>query len=202
MKEHYYDKLLNINTKGVQKERNKVVHYNRYEPTPYSAIEKLFESYQLKSSDRLVDFGCGKGRFSFYIHYFYKASAVGVEMNGAFYQEAIENQDRYARKVKNESHHIHFYCGLAEEYEIDHRDNRFYFFNPFSVQIFMKVINNILLSYENSERQVELILYYAPDEYVHYLETQTFFEFKEEISLVTDYNQDPFERFLIYQLSY
>jgi hypothetical protein len=64
----------------------------------------------------------------------------------------------------------------------------------------MKVINNILLSVEEAEREIELIIYYASDEYVHYLENQTAFELKEEISLVTEYNQDPFERFLIYQL--
>jgi hypothetical protein len=184
----------------VQKELNKVVHYNRYEPTPYSALEKLFENYQVKSNDRLVDFGSGKGRLPFYIHYFYKASVVGVEMNGTFYQEAIENQERYVTKVKHEHHNIHFYYGLAEEYEIDRQDNRFYFFNPFAVQIFMKVINNILLSVEEAAREIELIIYYASDEYVHYLENQTAFELKEEISLVTEYNQDPFERFLIYQL--
>ncbi|WP_332692723.1 SAM-dependent methyltransferase [Halalkalibacter lacteus] len=200
MKEYFYDKLLNIETKGVQKELNKIVHYNRYEPTPYSALEKLFAKYELKSSDRLIDFGCGKGRLPFYINYYFNASAVGIEMNGTFYQEAIENQERYLKKRKNDN--IHFFYGLAEEYEIDPRDNRFYFFNPFSVQIFMKVINNILLSVEASERQIELIIYYGSDEYVHYLETKTAFELKEDITLFNGYDQDPFERFFIYELAH
>jgi SAM-dependent methyltransferase len=202
MEDKYYDALININTVGDQKGFNNSIHYHRYEATSYSALEILFENYVLKSSDRVVDFGCGKGRLNFFIHYMFQASVVGIEMNENFYQEAIENRNRYLKKHKNCKDIIHFHCCLAEEYQIDSRDNRFYFFNPFSIQIFISVINNILISVEKFTRDIEVILYYPSEEYIYFIENQTTFELKEEILLPGFYERNHNERFLIYRLMY
>ena len=200
MNEQYYDAILNIKTVGEQKGFNKSLHYHRYEPTPYSGLEILLDQYEMKSSDRIVDFGCGKGRLNFYIHHACGASAVGIEMNEMFYKEAMENLERYAKKSRNSKDKIQFQCCLAQEYEIDPRDNRFYFFNPFSVQVFMNVINNILLSVEEVEREIEIILYYPSEDYIFFLENQTAFELKEEVRLPGVYERNGNERFLIYGL--
>ena len=202
MKEKYYDELLNIKTGGNQLGFNDSLHYHRYEPTPYSALELLFNSYELKSSDRIVDLGCGKGRLNFFISYLYQALVVGVEMNKDFYLEAVKNRTNYMKKVRTCDNSMEFHCCLAEEYKIDYRDNRFYFFNPFSVQIFMKIINNILLSFEKHPRQIELILFYISEDYIYFLENQTGFELKEEIKLPHLSERDSYERFVIYQLEY
>ena len=71
MKDHYYDKLLNIKTGEDQKEFSQSFHYHRYEPTPYSALEILFKEYELKSSDRVIDFGCGKGKIQLFYQLFF-----------------------------------------------------------------------------------------------------------------------------------
>lgn len=202
MSEQYYDDLLHIQTGGVQQVFNKSLHYHRYEPTPYSALKQLFQRYELKHTDRIVDFGCGKGRLLFFIHYLFDASVVGVEMNKRFYQEAIENRTNYLNKMKNNSNKIQFHCCFAEKYKIDPLDNRFYFFNPFSVQIFMKIINNILLSAEQSARDIEIVLYYGSKDYTYFLEHQTAFELKEEILIEGLAESNPYERFLIYRLAY
>lgn len=201
MKEQFYEEILNIKTRGDQKGFNKTLHYHRYEPTPYSALEQLFTQYELKSSDRIVDFGCGKGRLNFYINYLYNTTTIGVEMNEAFYQEALENRTSYLNKYRKGHHKIHFHCCLAQEYPIDVSDNRFYFFNPFSIQIFMNIINNILISVEKSVRDVELVLYYPSEDYIFFLENQTSFELKQEIMLPGLYEQNSFERFSIYRLA-
>jgi SAM-dependent methyltransferase len=200
MKEHYYDKLLNIKTGGDQKGFYKSLHYHRYEPTPYIALEKLFATYELRSSDHVVDFGCGKGRLNFFINYLFNATVVGIEMNETFYQEAIENRNSYLKKMKNRKDKIHFHCCLAEMYQIHPLDNRFYFFNPFSIQIFMNVINNILISVENFNRDIELVLYYVSEEYIFFLEKHTSFELKREVIIPGLYEHNPNERFLIYRL--
>lgn len=202
MKEKYYDELLNIKTGGNQMGFNKSLHYHRYEPTPYRALEQLFKIYEVKSSDRIVDFGCGKGRLNFFIAYLYNASVVGVEMNQEFYLEAVENHKNYMKKVKNSNQLIEFYCCLAEEYKVDYRDNRFYFFNPFSVQIFMRIVKNILISFEEKPRQIELILYYGSEEYIYFLENSTAFQMKEEIMLPNLTETNSYEKFVIYQLKY
>ncbi|GAB3044550.1 methyltransferase [Virgibacillus ainsalahensis] len=200
MKEYYFDKLLNIHTRGEQKGFPDSIHHYPYEPTPYKALEVLYKNYELKSGDQLVDFGCGKGRLTFFIDYYYQATVKGVEMNESFYQKALKNRNRYAKKKSPDD--IHFYCCLAEEYQIDASDNCFYFFNPFSVQIFMKTINNILVSMERAAREIELILYYASEDYIHYLENDTAFELKKEIIIPGSYEWNPDERFLIYKLIY
>lgn len=200
MKEKEYDERLNIKTGGDQKGTHPSFHYHRYEATPYSALEVLFANYELKSSDRIVDFGCGKGRLNFYVSYFYNATVVGVEMNEIFYQDSVANRDTYLKKTNRSIEKIHFHCCLAEEYEIDPLDNCFYFFNPFSVQVFMNIVKNILVSVEASAREIEIILYYPSEDYIYYLENYTSFRLRKEVTLPGVYEKNPNERFLIYRL--
>ncbi|MCR2823497.1 SAM-dependent methyltransferase [Lederbergia panacisoli] len=202
MNEKYYDALLNIKTDGEQMGFNQSLHYHRYEPTPYSGLEIFFNEYELKNSDRVVDFGCGKGRLLFFIHHLFKSSVTGIEMNEELYLEAVENKKRFLKKHRSGNDKIHFQWCLAENYEIHPQDNRFYFFNPFTIQIFMKVVGNILRSVEKSEREVDLILYYSSEDYIFYLENHTPFELKNEVIIPSLYRYNPNEKFLIYSLNY
>lgn len=198
MKEYYYDKLLNIKTGGRQRESTGVIHYHPYEPTPYSALEELFKYYEVKSSDQIVDFGCGKGRLNFYIHHFFHATVTGIEMNELFYHEAMENLKRYEPNSRRMRNKIGFHCCLAEEYSIQPLDNRFYFFNPFSIHIFKKVISNIMISIEKHMRDVDIVLYYPSEDYIYFLENQSAFRLKKEVVLPDFYERNSNERFLIY----
>jgi SAM-dependent methyltransferase len=202
MKEDYFDELLNIKTGKDQAGMPRSIHYNRYEPTPYGALQELFQFYQLKKSDRVVDFGCGKGRLNFFIHYLFGSTVLGIEMNEQFYKEAEENRENFLKKKKGRRSKIEFQCCLAEEYEIHPSDNVFYFFNPFSVQIFMKVINNILYSLESSPREIEIVLYYSSNEYIHYLDHHPLFELRKEINLSGVFEHNVYERFLVYGVVY
>ena len=199
MKEYSYDKLLNIKTngKGIP---NQLSHYHPYEPTPYEALETLFRQYEVKSSDHFVDFGCGLGRLNFFIHFFHHASVVGIEMNEDFHKKALQNRDHYAKKTKNKVEKIIFKNCRAEDYEISEKDNRFYFFNPFSVHIFQHIINRILLSVEESPREVDIILYYPSEDYVFHLENQSVFRLVQEIVIPGYFEKNSNERFLIYRL--
>lgn len=200
-KERYYDQLLNIRTIGEQKIFNRSSHYHRYEPTPYSALELLFNQYPLKASDSVVDFGCGKGRLNFFIYHLFQANVTGIEMNKTFYLEEMENLRSFRKHKRVPEEKVRFYHGLAEKYPIRPENNIFYFFNPFSVQIFMKVINQILYSVEEVPREITLILYFASDDYIFYLENDTAFQLNQEIRLPGLYETNPYERFLLYRLS-
>lgn len=200
MKENYYEKLLNINTKGNENWNKTSIHNHPYEPTLYEALDVLFKNYDLDKKDRVVDFGCGKGRLIFYINYRFKCIANGIEMNEIYYNEALLNKSRYIQKNKKMEDKINFYCNLAQNYDIDSKDNKFYFFNPFSVQIFMRVVENILDSFEKNPRNVDLILYYPSDDYVQFLEYRTPFILENEIIFEDLYKNDPKEKFLIYTL--
>ena len=201
MKEDYFEELLNINTQGNKREINHSLHYHPYEPTPYTALEELFKHYEVQPNDHVVDFGCGKGRLNFYLNYNFKIPVVGIEMNNNFFQEAINNRYNYLKKTNRKSDTIQFHCCLAEDYKIQRDDNRFYFFNPFSVQIFMKVLKNILISVEENKREIHLIFYYASDDYRYYLDQFTPFELIKEIPLPKQYAKNTYERFLIYRIA-
>lgn len=199
MNEQDHDRLLRIRTEGIREWQHQSAHYNRYEATPYMALEALFDAYECNSTDKFVDFGCGKGRFPFYVHHHLQGSATGVEMSGQLYQEAMENLSKYMERAKQSRASIQFERIFAEGYDINMTDNRFYFFNPFSIQIFQKVISNILQSVENYSRSVDVILYYPTSEYIQFLEVNTAFELLKEIQVPELYEQNSNERFMIYR---
>lgn len=200
MDEQYYEKLLNIKTAGEQKIFNQSSHYHRYEPTSYSVLELLSTQYDFTAADHIVDFGCGKGRLNFYLTHFFDATVTGIEMNTFYYKQAVDNKRDYLKKHKKSINKINFLNCLAEEYTINPSDNKFYFFNPFSLQIFIKVIGTILASVAGYERTVELILYYPSYDYRYFLENNTPFVFVNEIKSPDLTDHDPRQSFLIYRL--
>lgn len=197
MDEQYYEKILNIKTSGEQKIFNESPHYHRYEPTAYSVLEILSKQYNFTTKDNIVDFGCGKGRLNFYINYFFDSTVTGIEMNTFFYKQAIDNKKNYLKKHKKNINKLNFLNCFAEEYNINPQDNKFYFFNPFSIQIFTKVIRKILISVEEYKRTVDIILYYPSYDYIYFLENNTPFILLYRIDLP---DNDPRHSLLVYRL--
>ncbi|EKY28332.1 class I SAM-dependent methyltransferase [Clostridium celatum] len=202
MNDYYYEKLFNIKTTGEQQGFYESHHYNRYEATSYTALETLFKEYPIKNTDTIVDFGCGKGRLAFYANYFFGSTVTGIEMNSNYFDTCINNKKTYSKNSNKNKDKINFINIFAEEYKISNFDNKFYFFNPFSLQIFIKVLNNILISIENNPRSIDLILYYPSDEYIDYLDNYTAFVLKDEITISNFFKFDNRQKFLIYTFTY
>src|SRR5699024_1344637 len=118
MLEKKYDKELCIRTTGLREWDFGVENYNRYEATPYMALDKLFQHYKLKETDKVVDFGAGRGRVAFYIHNRFQIPVTGVEANDKTYDEAIKNKESYKYKLEYTKVPIYFEYGLAEHYEV------------------------------------------------------------------------------------
>lgn len=199
MKESYYEKLLNVETSKNETRMDNIKMYNRYEPTPYKALEELFKHYHITSKDHIVDFGSGKGRLAFFSNFYYDVSYTGIEIVEDFFNKAIHNLIRYKNKSHKAYESIFFTHSPAERYEISSFENIFYFFNPFSSKIFISVVNNILKSVEINERVVDIILYYPSHEYIYFLENKTAFDKLMEIPL-PEIISDPREKFCIYRL--
>lgn len=193
-----YDRKLNIKTVGIRKPSHRATHHNRYEATPYKALEKLFQAYKLNKTDRVVDFGCGRGRVLFYIHHRFHVPVIGIEANDRTYEEALDNKARYRQRAKHIHAPIHFEYGLAEDYEVQSADNRFYFFNPFSIQIFQKVVSNIVRSVEKRARPVELIFYYPLPEFKQFLKSDTPFKIRNKVRVPGVHGR--YGKFIIYRL--
>ena len=64
----------------------------------------------------------------------------------------------------------------------------------------VKVIDNILQSYEENIRDMDIIMYYPSSEYLEYLDYKTPFILEKEIKLEELYKNDPKEKFVIYSL--
>jgi SAM-dependent methyltransferase len=197
MKEEIYDKLLSIVTAGFGEWLYQTIHYNRYEATPYEALDLFFQEYQLDKKDKLVDFGCGRGRVAFYIHHRFQIPVTGVEAIEETYEQAVQNRTAYLENHPHIGAPIRFLYGPAEDYKVEPADNRFYFFNPFSIHIFRKVVSNILDSIREKERSTDMILYYPMPEYELYLKRSTPFQLIKEVRL-PDTN-DNFDKFLVYR---
>lgn len=191
------DRKLSIRTTGIKEWHHEIVHYNRCESTPYHALEKLFKYYKLDQDDKLVDFGSGRGRVAFYTHNRFHIPVVGIEAQDDVFDEAINNKKRYRQRAKHIEAPIYFEYGLAENYEIKPADNKFYFFNPFSAEIFKEVLNNILASVEEVKREVDIILYYPMPKYKKIIKSHRNFELYNKIKVPNA--KDKKEKFLIYR---
>lgn len=143
-----------------------------------------------------MDYGCGLGRLNFYAEMFYSLRSTGVEFSSSYYTRALENLQSYNGKKDN----IRFVHCRAEEYIVSPEETIFYFFNPFSIEIFRSVIGHILDSWQESPRMITLILYYPEDAYIFYLEHHTVFRRLDEIAASEAIVKDRRERFVLYQL--
>lgn len=193
--ENTWDASLQIKTTG-RDETNADEYHHPYEPTPYSVLERLANSGLIGKDDVVLDYGCGKGRVSFFLSYRTKAKTIGIEYDDRIYQCALENQKTTVSKIKPD-----FVLVRAEEYEVPFDVNRCYFFNPFSVEILHKVIARIIESYYENPREVFLFFYYPADEYISYLMTVDELEFYDEIECDDLFEgRDLRERIMIFQL--
>lgn len=197
MAERKYEQLLNIKTTGLREWRKKTA-YHRYEATPYKALETLFKVYKLGESDKMMDFGCGRGRVPFYVHHHFQIPVTGVEVNDQTFEEALDNKKSYRYLASHIEAPIKLHYALAEQIEIPKEANVFYFFNPFSVDIFKQVLRNILDSVEEHNRTIDLILYYPTGGYKRFIDRQTSFKLVNKVPVVGA--QDKKEKFLIYRL--
>src|SRR5690554_1854039 len=166
------DKFLNIKTTGTRNNKDK--HHFRYEATPYSDLYLLFQKVTLNESDHFVDFGSGRGRVCFYVHHLFNCYTYGIEINLSIYHEALLNLESYSGK-HDSNDKIQFLMEYAENYEIKEFQNVFFFFNPFTVQIFKKVIYNIIESVNKHPREITIILTYPILDYVSFILQETDF---------------------------
>ncbi len=191
--ENAWDRLLNIKTSG-RDDTNSDQYRYPYEPTPYCVLERLANSGFIGKGDLVLDYGCGKGRVSFFLSYQTRAKTVGIEYDERIYARAMEN--RKTAKAKAE-----FLAMRAEEFDLPNDVNRCYFFNPFSIHILRAVMARILQSYYAAPREMFLFFYYPSTEYMCYLATVDELEFYDEIDCTDLFDgKDKRERIMIFWL--
>lgn len=199
MNEKERDRLLRIQTRNLGERPTQSIHYHHYEATSYWMLDELFDEYEVNRNKTFVDFGCGKGRLLFYVHHYFHASVVGVEMDLQLYREALANEASYLQYKKRNKTPIRIENEFAERYRIEEGEATFFLFNPFSLEIFTKVIGNIVRSVEESPRTVDVILYYPSEEYLEFLESKTPFQLWKEVQIPRLSKINQREKFSIYR---
>ena len=194
-KELQWDKLLRIKTTG-RDDSNADQYRYPYEPTPYCVLERLANSGYIRKKNTLLDYGTGKGRVCFYLSYQCKCKTIGIEYDERIYTAAVHNKETAISGGRTD-----FMLTRAEQYQLPEEVDLCYFFNPFSAEILKKVLAELLVSYYENPRKIQLFFYYPSDEYVAYLMTQNSLMFIDEIDCQDMFSgNDPREKILIFEI--
>lgn len=174
-----WDEKLNISTEGVDYSDEDFHNYG-YDPTPYIVLEKLVQLDFLDGEDVVVDYGCGKGRISFFINSQVGCRVIGIDRSEKLLEEANRNLNQYGN-----CEDIIFINSNAEDFS-PNEANRFYFFNPFSTKIFSRVLRRIEESFLKNPREILIFFYYSAIEYKLYLPTEPRLELIESLKFSAD----------------
>ena len=195
MEETKWDKLLGIKTTGRDDSRADQFRYP-YEPTPYSVLERLANSGYVTKKNTVLDYGCGKGRVDFFLSYQTRCRTIGIEYDDRICHSAIENKTSAIC-----GNRTIFLLQNAENYRVPVEVDRFYFFNPFSVEILQKVMARVKESYYEKPREILLFFYYPSKEYITYLMTMKELLFFDEINCMDLFEgNNEREKILIFEI--
>ena len=173
--EQEYDKILNIKTSGRDDSLSDLTNFP-YEATPYLVLERLLEYNYISKKDLLIDFGCGKGRVDFFFSSNTKCKSIGIEFSKILYDRAIKN------KELSNLNRVEFINTDAKDYQIPDDSTRFYFFNPFSIDVLKIVLKRINESYKKTKREILLFFYYPSKQYIELLNEEKGYILKDKIS--------------------
>lgn len=188
------DALLGIRTTG-RDESHASLDNNPYEPTPYAVLERLANSGLIGKRNFLVDYGCGKGRVGFYLFYQVRCRTVGIEYDELLHAAALRNRQTAAAAAK-----VAFELADASAYVPDVAADRFYFFNPFSAEVFARALAGIRASLDVRPRLFLLFLYYPAPEYDEVLEGAPWLRPAGEIDCRDLFDgDDPREKVLVFE---
>lgn len=143
------DKQLRIKTSG--RDDSHATDYNYpYEPTDYKVLQQLANTRCIGKKNLLIDYGCGKGRVSFFFAYQTGCKAIGVEIDERLFSCAQKNKESFVKP-----YNVSFISENATNFTVPENADRFFFFNPFSAEILMSY-QDCLIGKESFWRGVRL----------------------------------------------
>jgi len=168
--ESVYDAYLNVFTQIEEgDETSDKEIYNAYEATSYFFLERLFKAFPFAHDDHMVDFGCGKGRVLFMASQHSCKYATGYENNKNRFKILQKNVEQYRQKHGSRTR-FDIYDENAQSAVVDDSANKFFFFEPFHLDIYARVMQNILKSIDRKQRDVTIFLYLPQESTLKYLD--------------------------------
>ncbi len=191
--EQEWDNLLGIKTTGRDDSISDLTCYP-YEPTDYRVLEQVASTGLIGKQNILLDYGCGKGRVSFFLSSQTKCRSIGIEYNPRLLERAKLNQENAPR-----GHFVTLVQADAADFIVPPKADRAFFFNPFSGDILRKVMANLLISCSEHPRKILLFFYYPSEFYLEYLAALPRITLVDTIDCCSGTEADPREKLLIYQ---
>ena len=190
-----WDRLLGIKTTGRDDTTSDLTRYP-YEPTDYRVLELLAGAGYIGKSNVLLDYGCGKGRVSFFLSAQTKCRSIGIEYNPRLLERARAN-----RETARRGHLVTLVQADAASFAVPPGADRAFFFNPFSLDILRPVMVNLLISCREFPRDMLLFFYYPSEFYCEYLGNLTGISPLEPLDCRTDPDADSREKILIFKMT-
>ena len=191
--EQEWDNLLGIKTTDRDDSISDLTRYP-YEPTDYRVLEQVASTGLIGRQNTLLDYGCGKGRVSFFLSSQTKCRSIGIEYNPRLLERAKLNQENAPR-----GHLVTLVQTDAADFTVPPKADRAFFFKPFSVDILRRVMANLLISCSEYPREIMLFFYYPSEFYLEYLGTLPRITLVDTIDCRSSSEADPREKLLIYQ---
>jgi tRNA A58 N-methylase Trm61 len=170
--DNVYDSYLGVNTESDDEDRHsntRKIFYD-YEPTSYAVLEEIFRKYPFDNGDHMIDFGSGKGRVLIMAAYYFCINLTGYELDSRRYNITLDNIQKFQQKFNVNSNFI-ILNENVENINIANTTNKFFFFNPFHLKIYMKTINAIRNSLLQNERSVQFYFCHPIENAVKYMES-------------------------------
>lgn len=123
----------------------------RSSPSGDRYLKNLLNDFEIKTSDCIIDIGCGKGSAMRTMLSFPFSVIDGLELSESISAIASLNFE------KLEANRCKIITGNASEFTDLELYNFIYFYNPFPCDIMCNVIDNLTKSISNREREVVII---------------------------------------------
>jgi hypothetical protein len=129
-----------------------------YDAAPWSAVRRTLRNIELDFPQfTFIDMGCGKGRMVLAASGYEFASVIGVEFSPSLCRIAERNLAT-CRLLRRHSRGVRIIECDATDFTVPGTPCIFFFYNPFSFDLFDVVIRNITSSYRENPRLLYLIL--------------------------------------------
>jgi SAM-dependent methyltransferase len=129
-----------------------------HSPSGGPDLERVFRSLDIRSTDRVIDLGCGKGAAIITLSRLGFGKIAGVEISPKLIATAEENLRRAG--VKD----VELICSDAMSFDGYDEYNFVYMFNPFRAPVMKCVIEKLVGSLERNPRPLSIVYWYPTHE--------------------------------------
>lgn len=143
----------------------------RYEPAEWRALPRILHRGEIGPEDVFLDFGSGMGRVVLQAARYGPRRVIGVELAPELDEIARDNVERNRERLK--CNDIELHTADAIEFELPDDVTIFFFNNPFTGEIFARVMEKIVASIEANPRHVRIV-YRNPLEHEAVIATERF----------------------------